>query len=479
MTPPSDYAWNVQGKNDPPSAAQYVRLTVRASWTANGVSRNFSLQSLLGERKSTTLQVDGFARIDHLLQVLTSFDIGGSRSDLTVTAGTAQAQIESRAVTSADLSITAGLARLVDTNSPRAFTDPAPAIGASVSRSSPPTADGVGSNVSAGARTLTHPQLAGTQIAGFAGTLASGPETRQVNSLPIARGAFDFVLPTSPLDLLMVNNQADTSATSPLRLAPTGKVVWMTDASGRTMYGNVAAETTPTGPGRKVQTTAVIRGSSSPVTAGAATINVLPVTFISGNGPVIEISNFRATVDCPSTAISSTTPVANWNANLRYWRETGQPLGNNTLDGAYATVETAPGAGLSGSRNTGAPRVDPLAALVASPPLVYESLELDDPERGEVSGSARDVYLFPVQHTHEREVDDEDITVNHQHRGYLSAWSSLRDPVTAKDALGRSTSAQIEGAIKLTTTPTDPTNGASTVSVSVGSLACQALDRRL
>lgn len=477
--PPSTYAWNVQGASNPPDEAQYVRLAVSSSWTANGRPRSFTLESLLGERKSSALQVDGFARIDHLVQVLTSFEIGDQRSDLTVTAGIAESRIESRALSSADQSVTAARARVTDANRPRVYAD-AEVQGASDTASAPPDTVGTKPAVSVGRQTLTHPVPAapavtpiGGEIAAFGSSTTADLFARQAASVPVANGQFSFATPSSPLDLLLVNNQADTSDTSRLRLANTGRMVWMSAPGGRTMYGRTSATTTPAGATKSVRTTAVVRGGEAAGVA-AGTIHMLPVTF-AGNGGVVEIDNFTATVDCPSTGQATTTPVATWSAALRYWRETSPT--NNVTAGSYVTMN------LAGSRNTGAPRPDPLAALLANPPMVYESTELDDPENLAPQGSERDVYLFPVTHTHTVDDDDDEDAdpdqIEHDHPGYLSAWSSIPDTITSKDGAGRTTSAEIGGAIKVTTTPTDPQNPATTIDVSVGDLSCQALDRRL
>jgi hypothetical protein len=112
--------------------------------------------------------------------------------------------------------------------------------------------------------------------------------------------------------------------------------------------------------------------------------------------------------------------------------------------------------------------------------MVHEFVDALDPNTLKPYGDERDTYLFPVRHTHpDVDVDGNPIEVVHNHAGYLSSWSSLRDTVTSRSIDARSTAARIEGAIRLTTAPTAPPNGVTAMNISIGSLSCQALDRRL
>lgn len=481
VIPADTYVWN-GANNEPPDEAQYVRIDVETRWTLGGVDRDFRLDTLMGDRKSGALSVDGSARVEYFLQVGSSFNIDGSRSDMTASLGAIESRIESRLLTTADQIVTSGTLRIADSNQVRQFTD-VEVTGETGSASAPP--DTNGTVVPAGAVTLTHPQPtgAGTVIASLGDATVSNLRAQQSGSLPIARGQYLF---TSGLSAFMTaTNQADTSDAG-LRLAPGVEMVRVTPtATGGTVYGATEGLTTAVGAGRKVQTTATVRGAAT-VGSGAGTISILPVRFTTpANGPVVEVSNFTADVSCPSTGVAATSvPSATWSATLRYWQETNQF--DNVSAGSYVAVENAPGAGLSGSPGTGTPRVDPLAALVSNPPMVHEFVDPLDPEASSPFGSEKDVYLFPVRHTHpaedgdgDGEGDNEPVDVVHNHAGYLSSWSSLPETVTSASPDGRSTSARIEGAIRMTTTPTSPANGVTAMNISIGSLSCQALDRRL
>lgn len=488
VAPSQGYAWNAAGDaNDAPDSAQYLQVEIVTSWEVNGQTREFPLTTLLSERKTGALTVDGVARVDHFLEVITSFNIGGSRSDLSVTSGTAESRVESRLLTTADQVVTSGRARLTDSNNPRQFDD-VEALGATGSASAPPNTT-TGEVDDAGPQSLLHPQLGGGPIALFSDTSVTGLSASQSLGQPVSGGELSYAASDQ---IVLVNNQADTSAdgTAPkLLIAPTSRVVWVSSPALQSIYARSDAVTTGPGSPRKVHTTARLGGSSGGT--GAATVNILPAQFIPNNGPVIEIGNFTATVDCPSTGLAGTTPVANWSASLRYWRELSEF--DNVSAGSYVSVETSPGAGLRGSVNsTTTPRVDPLAALAATPPMVHEVVDPLDPTTSSPIGSGRDIYLFPITHTHsetvtdgdgdgeeEGEVDDTVREVIHNHPGYLSAWASLVDTVASKDPAGRSTSARIDGAITISTTPTNPAITASALNVSVGSMSCYALDRRL
>lgn len=483
------YNWTAAGAgNAPPATAQFLRMEIITSWRVNGQLREFPMTSLLGERKTGSLTIDGVARIDHFIEVLTSFNISGSRSDLIATAGVAESRVESRLLTTADQVVTSGDASLTDSNNPRQFTD-VEAVGATGSANAPPNT--TSDPVSESATSLLHPQLPAESgaVATFGGTTVSGVNAQQSLGLPSAAGDFSYTV-SDPI--FLVNNQADTSSsgTGPkLLIAPTGRVVWMTIAGTQTLFGRTVGATTGPGTPRKVQTTATLGGSSGG--AAAATVNILPAQFIPGNGPVIEISNFEATVNCPSTGAAGTAPVAEWSANLRYWRETDPR--DNVSAGSYVAVETSPGAGLTGSVNTSTtPRADPLAALATANPVVHEVVDPLDPTTLSAVGSERDIHLFPTTHTHtetvtdgdedgeeEGEADDTVREVVHNHPGYLSTWASLVDTVAASDDAVRNTSARIDGAITISTTPTNPAITPSALNISIGSMSCYALDRRL
>jgi hypothetical protein len=90
-------------------------------------------------------------------------------------------------------------------------------------------------------------------------------------------------------------------------------------------------------------------------------------------------------------------------------------------------------------------------------PLVYDG-----------ASDAQDIYLF------------EDTMSSKS--GYLNGWSSLYNVTTTgfqKDvANGKTASADIGGALRIDTAPTDSALATSALQLSLGSLNCSAVDRR-
>jgi hypothetical protein len=132
---------------------------------------------------------------------------------------------------------------------------------------------------------------------------------------------------------------------------------------------------------------------------------------------------------------------------LKFWSD---PTNNGNFTGAGYTTLNLSGntTDVLGTYGVGAGKTNP---------LVYDGAAV-----------AQDIYLF------------EDTTSGKS--GYLNGWSSLYNVTTTgfqKDvANGKTASADIGGALRIDTAPTDRTKATSSLQLSLGSLNCAAVDRR-
>jgi hypothetical protein len=285
------------------------------------------------------------------------------------------------------------------------------------------------------------------EVASLAETFTQDLVASVANELPSARGQFAYSNAAGGLNLWLLN-QAATGPQSPLLLSPNPGVVNLRAKGGVSLTGATSAVTGALGAGdRRVETTA---------TTSFKDLRIMPTSFIQGPNferSVVLIDDFSASVTCKSTALAATSVAsATWQATVYYWVENDPNDGQQR--GHYESVAASSSAG-----------TDPLAAIKAANPMVYE-----DPTSNDPAGSPNDIYLFPVGHDHGGVV--------HDHPGYLVDWSSL--PVTAAqmDSSGRTTSADINGAIRIDTAPTNPDVEGSGVNVSVAKLTCEAVDNR-
>jgi hypothetical protein len=163
------------------------------------------------------------------------------------------------------------------------------------------------------------------------------------------------------------------------------------------------------------------------------------VTDTTFGRAVVAVDEFSAETRCTSTGSGpSSSATADWSAALYYWSDV-DPTDNLPV-GQYELVLLDGNAG-----------VDPLQAIKAANPLVYDGPTPDD-----------DVFLFQAT------------GIN----GYLSDWSILGAPQTSVSPDARVASASIDGAIGIITAPTNPALPTSAISVSMGKLGCQAADNR-
>lgn len=445
----------------PPS--QLMEVAVTATWSISGTARSFTLRTLLGDRKFGEVKMAGVARINYAAQVQTSYvhTSGDTRtSDLKAIAGISESRIESRLVSNADQRVRAAEITLVrrpsDVDPESAPLGGTPLTGALGEFRAPPTQTPTVTASPNPGVTVTHPNLAlDPQIAFMNTTTATGLSVTAANELPAATGRFGMAPQTDPiasaLGYFWVQNQADTADTAVLHLDPTKKMFSLKSAgeSGATAAGETSVTSTAIGAGRKVEARAVLQNP------GIKLLRALPVTFVPGNEHerhIVIIKDFTASVTCTSVGGPGSSAIGLWSATIQVWRDrfptndvslpTEMEAINIPVDGTLATTHT--------NLRTILARPAPDGIGEANP-LIYDGLT-----------SATDVYLFKEGGLN----------------GYLTDFtiSSVASGVDA--ATSSIATAGIEGAIQVTTVPTNPLLPESGLSISVGSLNCQALDRR-
>ncbi|MGI8707667.1 MAG: type IV pilus modification PilV family protein [Actinomycetota bacterium] len=443
VAPAAGYAWNAAGNLDLP-AATLVLMKVTTTWQAGGQPRSYLMTSLLSDRKFGVVRLQGSAKISYALQALTTYASGSSEAELIAKLGLAESNIQSRSASTATQIVTGGSLTLTESvtgNTNATLMDEYK--GVDVAYDSPPNQTPSGSSASAG--TVVNDDLSGSPlVAGLGGTSASGPapglEVTVANELPEARGGF-FLDSLLGQEDLWVDTQASYLAK---HLNPAKHILSVrprtlgteTGASGSTFAETLGLGTA----GRGVATQATVTVND---------VQLLPTTFIPTTpGSVIEISDFTATVDCKATAVGATTVASpTWTATMKFWSD---PTNNGNFTGSgYTTLNlTGNTTDVLGTYGVGAGKTNP---------LVYDG-----------ATAAQDIYLF------------EDTTSGKS--GYLNGWSSLYNVTTTgfqKDvANGKTASADIGGALRIDTAPTDSAEATSALQLSLGSLNCAAVDRR-
>lgn len=440
VNPAATYNSAAEATSVPPS--QLVRMTITASWDQLGEPRTFSLTSLIGDRKLSPDRARGTATVDYVFRVQTAYlNSDGTISGLTGLGARSAADVEIRSVASA--SIDSGGGSLVLSNEQSASTPGSildSAYGAQAShRASPNTVPAVTTAVE---DTIQHPGLL-SQTIGFIDDTAvneiSPPSGVQRAGVSITDGlpkaTTDAAFTGGVGDLFWATNQADTGSAAIKRFAPLSNMFTVSRPSGSDrVETSTYAEATATNPlsTRKVEATAH---------AELPRLSILPTTFASGG--VIRIDNFVADVGCKSTGSSASGSVTgSWTATLRYWVDSDPS--NNLALGGYIN----PALTISGNVTpTGS--VDPLAAIEAANPLVYDGLS-----------PLNDVYLF--------EKDGKS--------GYLESWASNFALTATKD--DNTSRVSLPYAISIETAKTDSVNDETRFTVEVGKMSCQAVDNR-
>jgi prepilin-type N-terminal cleavage/methylation domain-containing protein len=458
VTAAANYDSNDDDLDSPPR--QIVHMSIIGTWTVvGGRSRTYEIDSLIGRRTSARAKLDGKATIDYTVRVLTAFDDAVQARSLGAIGGNAATRVETKTTSIADQSVDTGVLNLVDPAAADAdIVDPIE--GASVVVSAPP-ADGPQSQVDV-ATNMLQVDLDGDgldeEVAGLDDTHAGQPIPEGVltasiaGELPKAGGGFSFGNGTGQLNLWVDNPHAARGATSVHKLA-LNKMVFLRPAGSETLAGYTTADTqAPNGSGLTMQAHSEFD-----------TLRLFPTSFAPEG--VILVEDFVADVSCQSASQAlEGSPVADWSATIRVWRETSPT--NGVQAGGYG-----PAISVSGSAAS-----DPLAAFGPnagqSNPMVYE----DPTNAAQVDNSAPgDVFLFPKTETHSG-------GVTHNHPGFIGSWGSLFAPTTADGSATRPARASIGGAVTIDSVafPMEASSSLdpAPINISVGSLSCQALDQR-
>jgi hypothetical protein len=261
-----------------------------------------------------------------------------------------------------------------------------------------------------------------------------------------------------------VTNQALTGALTPLRLAagiPMFSVrphCVLVLCPSSAVYGLTSAAAVPVSlPTRKVQASASI-----PATQPIEEVHLFPASFLAGpirSRSLIRIEDFWASVDC-SAAPAAASATAYWQATVMIYEDpvVGTP--------GYHTYPLFTSTANPSDYNPALPN----PALVNT----FQELRLENPRVFNVPLSTNDLYLF--------EDPNPPVPPNPPGTpariGYLSKAASLLNPPTEVAPGNRYTSASIDGAIRIDTVPTDPAIPQSRLNISIGKLACEAIDQR-
>jgi hypothetical protein len=448
VVPAGTYAWDsTAGADVPPS--QMVDLTITVEWTQRGRLRTFALRSLIGDRKFGGVKIRAEANVEFGVQVLTSFtNPAGEVSELLALGGIAESSIEARLLSTADSTVRAAdisLTKLPTALEPTA-TDLDNADGATATLHAPPNnSDTAG----APAATVTHPEVfdpnnpaAFLDVAGVDSTNATDLSVGIANEKPEASGGFSYSPGAGQLDF-WVQSQVDP-LNNDLRKLDSAQPVF--SIRGKHFEGSSTGVTGALGAAdRRVETRAAMELDG---------MRLLPTNFIGSvdnslGGALISVTDFVGEAHCSSTASAVTaSATAGWSATLSYWAD---PVNDGLREDA--PVDDRPRYVVQTINGTAGG--DPLAAIKLANPLVFDGdLPTDD------------VYLF------------EDPGAVVPRSGYLVDWSSLKNVAGESDGTGRFTQAQIPGAIKIDTAPTNPLLPESGLNVQIGQLSCEALDDR-
>ena len=467
VTPSSTFAWNTQGQDTP--AADLLDLGVTVAWTLGGKAKSFTLRTIVGDRRfspgGTTapgpsptatpppapgaLKLRARADLDYIIEVSTGFSssstgVGCSSppctSELIQTLGMSHSRIETQTYSTADQEARAGNIRIVRTN-PQGSPPPpdlAYADGAVSVRHAPPAYSVRGIDSSAGQQVVSHPDL-GTQVSMLEPTNTNKVEVDVSSEIPVARGFFQSTAGAPQASEAWVHNTQADFAGMLLDNDTNDRMIAVRKGGDLDyfLYGYSSAETGRLGlADRRVETNAFGQFES---------FKLLRLNLTTALKPyLVEVQNFTAQVRCeskPDTAAADAS--ASWSADLIFQADT-------TSDGRVnPTAQTM--------RLTGAPGADPLATIGAG--AGKTNYLVNDP-----AGTSRDIWLFddPAQ----------------SRKGYLASWSTNKSLLASKSTNGRTTSASIDGAIRIDTAPLNPAVPETTVNVSIGKLRCEAVDNR-
>ncbi len=448
---PTGYSWSSTSTENPPT--RLLRLAITTRWETQGRAKEFTLTTLIGERKLSPDRVRGNATLTYIVEGGTSFvDDVGRTSTLLGTIGSSTSTIGIRGLAAADQTVRT--AHLLLTREESALDAGGPIselAGATTVLHAPPNEAGADQNVNGGS--IVHPDLtppltvgtvSNTDINGGPQGLGSGTGVQVVNELPRGVGQFRFAAGTGNTTFAM-NNQAETGNTAALLLDASTPVLIFRAQSNRKLNGFTTAETTALTPTASRSVTTVAQGEFGKMFL----LSTLPSVVTHNDRAVVIIRDFVARAECKATANPGTvTASGSWTAEIRYWVDT---TNDNVPNGAYAIL---PATTFNGNTTASPTAVDPLAAVKAANPVVYE-----DP----LGIPGNDIHLFQTPTT----------------KGYLVDWSSAPYIASTKDTTtGRSATVSINGAIRIITNQTDPNRAASALSINIGKLGCEAVDKR-
>lgn len=433
VTPPTGWT---SASSVPP--AQMLRMTIKVTWTQRGQTKSFDLASLIGDRRLAPEKVRANATVGFLAQALTSYRVpdgqpnAGRLSALRAFTGRTISTVGLKNFASADQESRAAdmmLSQQEYLGTPGSITQDA--AGAQAIYNAPPTQT-VGVSATAPAQTVNAPSgitIAGG-IGGFTGTdvneaISPLPAALTTNELPRAAGNFGF--PGNSTEEFWVTNQADTSSSSLLQLVPGAHVFSVQQPSGggqtKRIFGSSYAETFPVSPSAlRVRATAK---------AQVDAVNLLPTGYNS-NKALITFTAFIASADC-QVAGTTSTATGSWSGTLKY----RTAAGNQTVN-------------LGGSTTAGAWATNLLPDPAVTNPLV-----------GGTAGTATAVYLFDQPGK----------------PGFIDSWS-YTPLMTASTPDTKTAKVSMVNALTIVTSKTDPQNPQSKLTISIGALSCEAVDKR-
>jgi prepilin-type N-terminal cleavage/methylation domain-containing protein len=446
VTPPTGFT---SSSPAPPSQLLYMSVTV--NWTQGSAPKAYQLITLLGDRKLSPDKIRASANVDFLAQVVTSYrESTGRLSTLKGVIGRSVSNISLRNVAQAEQESTAAQFTLAAQEFGGVpAPPPVDRFGATGFYRAPP--DVSISQTSGAATDVDAPigvVLAGNKVAGVTPSTVNEPLSAAVSKqpgltvstqLPFAAGNFGVNIGSGQADEFWATNQADTSSAATLRLAAgAARMFSVQRPQGSSATNRLGGDTYAMS---TAMTPANLRKVESHGFVQVPEIRIMPTTF-QPNG-VIQITNFRAQVDCTATGLATGNVASgSWSATFRYSKKfTGQ---NNV---GYTDVA------LSGSTTSTA--TDPLLNLKGrdgNPPIAT------DPVTGET------IYLF------------EDPTQIPARKGYLESLFST--PTMTSSVVGSVSRVNLASAINLVTTKLDPTNAQSALSIQIGKLSCEAVDNR-
>jgi type II secretory pathway pseudopilin PulG len=478
--------------------ADLIDVKVTETWTHAGSSENFVLDALVGDRSFSSgpvsdaappgpsaaptappaaggLRVQGNATIDYGLRADTSFALTQAQfpaaclsepcnhSDMIYTLGISDARIETKDSSTADVSTKFGEARVIRTY-PAGTTPPASpppdlfyANGATSIMHAPPTDTRLLDDQRTGIIDVSNPD----QPMALQGRIYQNEnhdmKVDVSNELPQAEG--NFRAPsgaTGTIEWYINHTQRDTSNVGPMHLDPAQPIIlgqkYATTTGANWFRGFTKANTFGLGTaGRAVHTTASI---------DIPWFFIFPRIYAGTNGrdsfAPLQFFDFAADVGCKSTANPATAQAtATWSTGFMYRYDTANNGGSRDITLGQATINSSGNDILNG---VAVP--DALAAIKAQNPLIFDG-----------SSNAADVYLFEVR---------SGTTVTK--RGYLSDWAVDKNVETSTSADGRTTSASINGAIRIETAglrqTMSPELPQTAISLALAKMSCNAVDNR-